>query len=196
MTGPEPERPAATATDSAAAVASQAPVSGAPVPEAPVCGLSTSSTTAKSAASALSNICTRTVAAFGLSVKLTCRSACQGTEAISTEASPMATQGCGPDDHPPRANTATMTNGTTEARILQTQHDTPPTRPRPAKRRAYGWRSVNKTRYRRVDVSMRDSETIRYSSSGSGTSRFEFQTAALSANIASRSRRAMRPRFA
>src|SRR5664279_4925345 len=114
MTGPEPERPAAIATDSGAAVASQAPVSG-----APVCGLSRSSTTAKSAASALSEICTRTVAAFGLSVKLTCRSACQGTEAISTEASPMATQGCGPDDHPPRANTATMTNGTTEARIFK-----------------------------------------------------------------------------
>src|ERR1700691_967577 len=114
MTGAEPEGLAATATESVAAVASQAPVSG-----ASVCGLSTSSTTTKSADSALSEIRTRTVASAGSSVKPTCRSACQGTEAISTDASPMAMQGCGAGNHPPRANTATKTNGTTEARILK-----------------------------------------------------------------------------
>src|ERR1700722_11027705 len=119
MTGAEPERLAETATDCVAAVASQAPVPGAPVSGALVTRSSTSSTTAKSAASALSNICTRTVAAAGSSVKLTCRSACQGTEAICSDASPTAKQGRGPGDHPPPANAAAMPNGTTEARILK-----------------------------------------------------------------------------
>ena len=61
-----PEGLAEIATDSIAGEASQAPVSGAPVSE-----LSTSSTTAKSAASALSEICTRTVAAaFRIGIQL------------------------------------------------------------------------------------------------------------------------------
>ena len=81
--------------------------------------LSISSTTAKSAASALSDICTRTVASAGSSVKATCRSACQGIEVICTDASPIATQGCGPGNNPPRANTAATINGTAEARILK-----------------------------------------------------------------------------
>jgi hypothetical protein len=45
--------------------------------------------------------------------------------------------------------------GNNRSQNLQTQHDTPLARPRPATRRAYGWQSVNKTRYRRVDVPFR-----------------------------------------
>src|SRR5580704_10174051 len=129
------------ATSRVAGVASQAVASG----------VSISSTTAKSAASALSVICTLTVASAGSSVKATCRSACQGIEVIWTEASPIATQGCGPGNNPPRANTAATIKGTAEARILK-RSMLLSLADRSVNAAAYGWRSVNKTRYRRVDV--------------------------------------------
>src|ERR1700686_5725186 len=97
------------ATNRVTGVASQALASG----------VSTSSTTAKSAASALSDIWTRTVASAGSSVKATWRSAFQGIEVIWTDASPIATQGCGPGNNSPRANIAATINGTAEARILK-----------------------------------------------------------------------------
>src|SRR5580698_10139788 len=82
--------------------------------QAPASALSISSTTAKSAPSALSEICTRTVASAGSSVKATCRSACQGIEDICTEASPIATQGRGPGNNSAPANTAATIKGTAE----------------------------------------------------------------------------------
>src|SRR5580692_41663 len=109
MTGPDAEGFAAIATNRVDAVTSHA-LSG---------GLSASSTTAKSAVSALSDSCTRTVAAAGSSVKLTWRSACHGTALSCTLVSPTAMQGRGRADNPPRANTAITRNGTTEARILK-----------------------------------------------------------------------------
>src|SRR5271156_152649 len=128
------------ATAWVAGLASQAPVSVA----------SESSTRAKSAASALSVTCTRTVASAGSSVKATWRSARQGRSAISTEALAMAMQGCGPGRSRPRANNAAATRGTAEARILKRNME-PPAHSSPDTTRAYGLRSVNKTGYRGVD---------------------------------------------
>jgi len=110
---------------------------------------------AKSAASALSVICTRTVARAGSSVKATWRSACQGKSAISTDVLAIAMQGCGPGKSPPRAKNAATRRGTAEARILKRnmEHSLAD---RPGIRWAYGWRSVNRTRYRRVDGVWRD----------------------------------------
>src|ERR1700722_20264436 len=109
MTGSEPEGDAEIVTSCVGTVASQALSSA----------LSTSSTTAKSAASALSAIWTRTVAAIGSSVKATWRSACQGAEVIWTAESPTEMQGRGPGRNSPRANAATIINGTAEAKILK-----------------------------------------------------------------------------
>src|ERR1700761_3074068 len=80
--------------------------------------MSSPSTSAKSAVSADSLICTRTVAADGLSVNATERSACQGSSASSTEVLAIERHGCGPGDMPPCANNATVRTGTTDARIL------------------------------------------------------------------------------
>src|SRR3984957_479355 len=58
--------------------------------------------------------------------------------------------GCGPGRSPPRANNAAATKGTAEARILKRNMELP-AHSGPDAKRAYGWRSVNKTGYRRVD---------------------------------------------
>src|ERR1700749_1474180 len=73
---------------------------------------STSSTTVKSAAAASSMIATRTVASLGSSVKLTCRSACQGEEVISTDPESSAMQGCGVGKNSTRARIAATNSGT------------------------------------------------------------------------------------
>src|ERR1700693_4137374 len=117
------------------------------VSQAPISVLSASSTKAKSAASALAEICTRTVAAFGSSVNATRRSACQGRSDIWTEMFDIAIQGCGPGNSPPRANTAATISGTDEARILKRNITRRSLFPGPRYAGAYGWRIVNKTRY-------------------------------------------------
>src|SRR3954454_9137234 len=98
--------------------------------QAPASALSISSSTAKSAVAALSDIWTRTVACAGSSVKLTRNAACQGCEVSWTEVSATAMQGRTPAKSSPRANTATTAKGITEARILKRnmQHP-PPARP-------------------------------------------------------------------
>jgi hypothetical protein len=61
---------------------------------------------------------------------------------------------------------------------LETQHDTPFAPSKPATRRAYGWRSVNKTRYRWVDVPIRHTPSIHTLSARSwGLPDSKFQTA-------------------
>src|SRR5438045_2118640 len=97
--------------------------------QAPASVLSTSSMTVKSAASALSEICTRTVARPGSLVKLTWRSACQESAAICSEAPPTSMQGRGPVENSPRANTAATANGTTEPRILKRNMTLPAHKP-------------------------------------------------------------------
>src|SRR5688572_3234917 len=99
--------------------------------QAPASVVSMSSMTVKSAASALSEIWTRTVARPGSLVKLTWRSACQDSAAIWTEAPATSMQGRGPVENSPRANTATKANGTTEARTLK-RNMTLPTERKPA----------------------------------------------------------------
>src|SRR5882762_3415235 len=99
--------------------------------QAPASVVSTSSMTVKSAASALSEIWTRTVARLGSLVKLTRRSACQDSVAIWTEAPAISMQGRGPVENSPRANTAATANGTTEARRLK-RNMTLPTQHKPA----------------------------------------------------------------
>src|SRR4051812_2532258 len=117
--------------------------------QAPASVVSTSSMTVKSAASALSEIWTRTVARRGSWGKLTWRSACQDSVATWTEAPAISMQGRGPVENSPRAKTAATANGTTEARRLK-RNMTLPTRHRPATG-AYGWQRVNVTGYFRVD---------------------------------------------
>ena len=70
---------------------------------------------------------------------------------IWTEPSPIAMQGRAPGRKSPRANTAAITSGTTEARIFKRNmtRTRPPISPRNAA--AYGWQSVKETSYRRVD---------------------------------------------
>src|SRR3954463_11411681 len=109
-----------------------------------------SSTITKSAVSAFSTICTRTVAVSGTSVKVTCRSACQGASAIWSEDPPASMQGRGPGISSLCANRPARTSGTAEAKIpIRNMTHTRSTQAR--KRRAYGWQSVKKTSYRRVD---------------------------------------------
>src|SRR5438128_3974436 len=79
--------------------------------------VSMSSITAKSAASARSITCTRTVAFAGLLVKLTWRADCQGSEVSCTEVSATAMQGRASASSSPRARKAVTARGTTEARI-------------------------------------------------------------------------------
>ena len=109
MTGPDAEGFAAIATNRVDAVTSHA-LSG---------GLSASSTTAKSAASALSDSCTRTVAAAGSSVKLTWNWACQGSDVTCTDPAPIEMQGRAPGNSSPRANMAAATNGAAETKIFK-----------------------------------------------------------------------------
>jgi len=82
-------------------------------------------------------------------VKLTRSWACQGKDVIWTDAPPIAMQGRELVENSPRANTAATINGSAEARILKRNMIRPPN-DKPAKRRTYGWRNVNKTRYFRV----------------------------------------------
>src|SRR5262245_56643058 len=84
-----------------------------PLPSA----VSAPSMTAKSAASALSMICTRTVAFAGLVVKLTWRLGCQGSDVSCTDVSATAMQGLASANSSPRARKAATARGTTEARI-------------------------------------------------------------------------------
>src|SRR6476659_6406378 len=118
--------------------------------QAPASALSISSMTAKSALAALSNIWTRTVACFGSSVKLTWSAACQGSEVSWAEVAATATQGRAPAKSSPLANTATTAKGIAEARILKRNmgysHQ-----PGPWNARAYGWRKLKESGYRRVD---------------------------------------------
>src|SRR5260221_2829924 len=141
MTGAEPGAYGEIATNCVAGVAAQA-VSSIP---------STSSTTAKSAVSALSEIATRTVASDGSSVKLTWRSACQGTDAIWTVLEPIARQGRMPGENSTRARIAAAIRGAAEIRIFKrNMHKL--AQARSGTRRVYGWQSVKKTRYRLVDM--------------------------------------------
>src|ERR1700748_459267 len=138
MTGAEAEGYAEIATNR-----------GAP-PQAFASRLSSPSTITKSALSALSTICTRTVAAAGTSVNVTCRSACQGASAIWSEDPPASMQGRGPGNNSLCANRPARMSGTAEARIPKRnmiRYSLNLTR----KRQAYGWQSVKKTSYRRVD---------------------------------------------
>src|SRR5258707_7260964 len=100
--------------------------------QAPASDVSMSSMTAKSAASALSEIWTRTVARLGSLVKLTWRSACQDSVAIWTEAPAISMQGRGPVENSPRANMAATASGTTEASRLKRKNMTLPTQHKPA----------------------------------------------------------------
>ena len=92
---------------------------GAWLSQAPASAVSMSSITVKSAASALSEICTRTVAREGSLVKLTWRCACQERVAIWTDVPAISMQGRGPVKNSPRANRAAIASGTTEARIFK-----------------------------------------------------------------------------
>src|SRR5205085_799565 len=85
--------------------------------QVPPSAVSMSSITAKSAASARSMICTRTVAFAGLLVKLTWRLDSQGREVSCTEVSATAMQGRASANSPSRARKAATARGTTEARI-------------------------------------------------------------------------------
>src|SRR5690348_16073239 len=85
--------------------------------QAPPSAVSVPSITAKSAASARSMICTRTVAFAGLLVKPTWRLDCQGREVSCTEVSATAMQGRVSANNWPRARKAVNIRGTTEARI-------------------------------------------------------------------------------
>src|SRR6266545_575847 len=105
---------------------------GALLSQAPASDVSMSSMTVKSAASALSDIRTRTVARRISLVKLTWRSACQDSAAIWTEAPATSMQGRGPVENSPRANRATTASGTTEARILKRNMTPLASRNRPA----------------------------------------------------------------
>src|ERR1700744_4391330 len=60
-------------------------------------------------------------------------------------------QGCGPGISSIWARRVATINGTTDPRILK-RNMTRNSLAEPVTRRAYGWRSVNKTRYRRVDI--------------------------------------------
>src|SRR5438128_5689064 len=109
MTGSEGEGLREIATSRGGALLSQAPAST----------VSMSSITVKSAASALSEIWTRTVAREGSLVKPTWRCACQDRAAIWTDVPAISMQARGPVKNSPRANRAAIASGTTEARIFK-----------------------------------------------------------------------------
>src|SRR4051794_11608957 len=92
--------------------------------QTPPSAVSSSSITAKSAASARSMICPRTVAFAGLVVKRTCMADCQGSEVSCTEVSAPAIQGRASANSSPRAIKAVTANGITEARIRKRNMDT------------------------------------------------------------------------
>ncbi len=92
---------------------------GAWLSQAPASAVSTSSITVKSAASALSEIWTRTVAREISLVKLTWRCARQERVAIWTDVSAISMQARGPVKNSPRANRAAIASGTAEARIFK-----------------------------------------------------------------------------
>ena len=75
--------------------------------------------TVKSAASALSEIWTRTVERPGSLVKLTCQFACQESVAIWTDVPDISMQGRGPAHNSPRANSAATANEIAEAKIFK-----------------------------------------------------------------------------
>src|SRR5947209_4265172 len=87
--------------------------------------VSMSSMTAKSAVSARSMTCTRTVAFAGLLVKLTWRLDCQGSEVSCTEVSATAMQGRASAKMPSCAKKAATARGTTEARIRKRNMEHP-----------------------------------------------------------------------
>src|SRR6185295_12500145 len=141
MTGSEDEGLRVIATSRNGALLSQAPASA----------VSISSITVRSAASALSEIWTRTVAWEGSLVKPTCRCACQERAAIWTGVPAISMQARGPAKNSPRANKATIASGTTEARIFKRNMIRDPLSTSP-RRGAYGWQSVKETSYRGVDA--------------------------------------------
>ena len=124
---------------------------GAWLSQAPASAVSTSSITVKSAASALSEICTRTVAREGSLVKLTWRSACQERAAIWTDVPAISMQALGPVKNSLRANRATIASGTTEARIFK-RNMTRYSLAISPRHGAYGWQRVKETSYRGVDA--------------------------------------------
>ena len=73
--------------------------------------------------------------------------------AIWTDVPDISMQGRGPGNNSPRANTAATASGTTEARIFKRNMTRYSLKPGP-RGGAYGWRSVKKTSYRRVDGSL------------------------------------------
>src|SRR6185295_15419798 len=141
MTGSEDEGLRVIATSRGEAWLSQAPASA----------VSTSSITVKSAASALSEICTRTVAREGSLVKLTWRSACQERAAIWTDVPAISMQALGPVKNSLCANRATIASGTTEARIFKRNMTRYPLTIS-QRHGVYGWRTVKETSYRGVDA--------------------------------------------
>src|SRR5437879_4849190 len=110
-----------------------------------------SSITVRSAASALSEIWTRTVAWEGSLVKPTCRCACHERAAIWTGVPAISMQARGPAKNSPRANKATIASGTTEARIFKRNMIRDPLSTSP-RQEAYGWQRVKETSYRGVDA--------------------------------------------
>ena len=124
---------------------------GALLSQAPASTVSISSITVKSAASALSEIWTRTVAWEGSLVKPTCRCACQERAAIWTDVPAISMQALGPAKNSPRANRATIASGTTEARIFK-RNMTRYSLTISPRQGAYGWQRVKETSYRRVDA--------------------------------------------
>ena len=61
-------------------------------------------------------------------------------------------QGCGPGNNSPRANKPSDQQRNGRRQNLETQHDTTHSTIGPRDARAYGWRSVNRSRYRGVDA--------------------------------------------
>src|SRR6266516_7224615 len=119
--------------------------------QAPASAVSISSITVKSAASASSEIWTRTVAWEGSLVKATWRCACQDSAAIWTDVPAISMQARGPAKNSPRANRAAIASGTTEARIFKRNMTRYPLTISP-RQGAYGWQRVKETSYRRVDA--------------------------------------------
>ena len=97
---------------------------GALLSQAPASAVSMSSITVKSAASALSEIWTRTVARVGSLVKLTWRWACQERVAIWTDVPAISMQGRGPGQKLAAGEQGGNGQRNNRGQDLQTQHDT------------------------------------------------------------------------
>src|SRR6267142_1986768 len=141
MTGSEGEGSREIATSRGGALLSQAPASAVPI----------SSITVKSAASASSEIWTRTVAWEGSLVKPTWWCACQERAAIWTDVPAISMQALGPVKNSPRANRAAIASGITEARIFKRNMTRYPLTISP-RQGAYGWQRVKETSYRGIDA--------------------------------------------